>query len=232
MRSQGTFQTLPSSTGVLADGRAWELVSPAEKDGADIEPPSKEGGVIQAAAEGGAITYVSDGPVVSEPEGNRAPEATQVISTRSAQRWSSQEMVTPHERGEGIEGGEPSEYRFFSEDLALSLAQPTGSQIEPLEAPPLAPGVSEKTLYLRDDPPIAPSPPEQAAYQAAQANSGFLAPGYAPLVDDANVTAETQPGEPDQVRGKAHVLGRHGEPVRCAVRIRSGAADGTGSGPI
>ena len=161
-RSQGTFQTLPSSTGVLADGRAWELVSPAEKDGADIEPLSKEGGLIQAAAEGSSITYVSDGPVVSEPEGNRAPEATQVISTRSAQGWSSQEMVTPHERGEGIEGGEPSEYRFFSEDLALSLVQPTGGQVEPFEAPPLAPGVSEKTLYLRDDPPIAPSPAEQA----------------------------------------------------------------------
>ncbi len=205
-RSQGTFQTLPSSTGVLADGRAWELVSPAEKDGADIEPLSKEGGLIQASAEGGSITYVSNGPVVSEPEGNRAPEPTQVISSRSAQGWSSQEMVTPRERGEGLEGGEPSEYRFFSEDLALSLVQPTGSQIEPLEAPPLAPGVSEKTLYLRDDPPVAPSPSEQAGYQAAQANSGFLAPGYAPLVDDGNVTAEAQPGEAIRFGGKLTFL--------------------------
>ena len=46
-----TFQTLPSSQGLLADGRAWELVSPAEKDGASIEPLSREGGLIQASAE-------------------------------------------------------------------------------------------------------------------------------------------------------------------------------------
>ena len=49
-QSVETFQTLPSSQGLLADGRAWELVSPAEKDGASIEPLSREGGLIQASA--------------------------------------------------------------------------------------------------------------------------------------------------------------------------------------
>ena len=81
-----TFETLPRSQGLLADGRAWELVSPAEKDGADIEPLSKEGGLIQASADGEAVAYVANGPVVSEPGGSRAPEPTQVLSIPLAGR--------------------------------------------------------------------------------------------------------------------------------------------------
>ncbi len=197
-----TLNTLPSSAGLLADGRAWEMVSPAEKDGAGVEPLSKEGGLIQAAADGNAITDVTSGPVVGEPEGNRAPEPTQIISSRSAEGWSSVDAMTPHEKGEGLEAGEPGEYRFFSDDLALSLAEPPGGQVEPLETPPLAPGASEKTLYVRDDPPIAPSAGEQSAYSRAEANKGFLAPGYAPLLTPAGVSGETKPGEKSRFGGK------------------------------
>ena len=202
----GTIQTLPSSLGLLADGRAWELVSPAEKDGAGIEPLSKEGGLIQAAGDGEAVTYVANGPVVAEPGGNRSPEATQVFSTRSAAGWSTQDLVTPHGKGEGISPGEPSEYRFFSEDLALSLVQTPLGSVEPLEAPPLAPGSSEKTLYVRDDPPLTPSGSEQRAYAAAEANRDFLWPGYAPLVTPSSVTGETSPGEKARFGGHLEFL--------------------------
>ena len=51
-----------------------------------------------------------------------------------------------------------------------------------------------------------PRPQSRPAYEAAQANSGFLAPGYAPLVDAANVTAEAQPGEPVRFGGKLTFL--------------------------
>ncbi len=198
----GTFETLPGSQGLLADGRAWELVSPAEKDGADIEPLSKEGGLIQASQSGEAVAYVANGPVVAEPGGSRAPEATQVLASDSAEGWSSEDVVTPHEKGEGIAPGEPDEYRFFSEDLALSLVEPSLEAVEPLEAPPLAPGSSEKTMYVRDDPGLAPVGDEAGAYAAAEANSGFLAPGFAPLVTPAQVTAETQPGEKSRFGSK------------------------------
>ena len=128
-RRMGRSRTLPSSAGLLADGRAWELVSPAEKDGSGIEPFEKEGSLIQAAAHGGAVTYVANGPVVPEPEGSRAPEPTQVLSARTPAGWSSQDLMTPHEQGEGLEAGEPSEFRFFSEDLALSLVQPPDGKV-------------------------------------------------------------------------------------------------------
>jgi hypothetical protein len=206
-QSLGSIDTLPSSLGVLADGRAWELVSPPEKDGSSIEPLAKEGGLIQASADGSAVTYVATGPVVPEPQGNRAPESTQVLSTRSAAGWSSEDIVTPHRKGEGIEGGEPSEYKLFSEDLSLSLVQPPGgSGGEPLEAPPLAPGASEKTLYVRDSPSVAPAAAEQKLYGGAEANRGFLSPGFLPLLTPMNVTAETKPGEKTKFGGKLNFL--------------------------
>ena len=204
--SLGTFQTLPSSAGVLADDRAWELVSPAEKDGAAIEPFPREGGLVQAAPDGEAVTYVADGPVLSEPQGSRAPEPTQVLSTRSVQGWASQDLMTPREKGEGLEAGEPAEYRLFSEDLALSLVEPTGGNVETLEAPALAPGASEKTLYERADPPLSPSSSEQSAFAMAQANSGFLAPGFLALLTPAQVSGETPPGEKSRFGGKLNFL--------------------------
>jgi len=193
--SHGTFNTLPSAQAVLADGRAWELVSPPEKDGAGVEPLAKEGGLVQAAGDGGAITYVTTGPVIGEPAGNRAPEPTQVLSLRTSEGWRSDELGVPREKGEGLETGEPADYRFFSEDLALNLLQPPLGKVEPREDPPLAPGASEKTLYAGADPSIAPSAPEQGLYDEARANSGFLAPGYLPLVTPLDITAEAKPGE-------------------------------------
>ncbi len=204
--SLGTFQTLPSSAGVLADDRAWELVSPPEKDGAAVEPFPREGGLVQATPSGQAVTYVADGPVLSEPPGSRAPEPTQVLSTRAAQGWGSQDLMTPRQKGEGLEAGEPSEYRFFSEDLALSVVEPTGGNVEALEAPPLAPGASEKTLYERADLPLLPGPSEQGTFARAEANSGFMAPGFLPLLTPAQVTGETAPGEKSRFGGKLTFL--------------------------
>ena len=144
------FTTLPSSEGVLADHREWELVSPPEKHGAAVEPISREGALIQASADGNSITWAASAPVAGEAEGDRRPEPVQVISTRGSEAWSSKDITTPHNRGEGIEPGEATEYRFFSPDLSLALVQPQVPS-EPLEDPPLAPEAREKTLYRRDD---------------------------------------------------------------------------------
>jgi DNA-binding beta-propeller fold protein YncE len=152
----GILDTLPASSGLLADNRAWELVSPPEKSGYGIEAiggvaqnGAPSGGVMQAAEDGSGITYVADGPVVPEPEGNRAPEGTQVLSSRSAQGWSSQDIVTPQNRTEGLPAGEPQEYRFFSADLSAAIVEPLG--IRTLQEPPLVPGVGseERSIYLR-----------------------------------------------------------------------------------
>jgi len=158
-----TFTSLPSATDVLPDGRAWELVSPPEKHSALIYPiggTTENGGpasgVIEAAQDGSAITYAANAPIGEEVLANRALEATQAISTRGPEGWSTQDIATPTDNAKGLQPGAAQEYRWFSPDLSLSLAQPfgpfrlTGSH---LQEPPLVPGVQseERGLYLRHD---------------------------------------------------------------------------------
>ncbi len=144
------FTTLPSSEGVLADQREWELVSPPEKHGATVEPISREGALIQAAADGDAIAWAASAPIEGEPPGDRRPEPVQAISTRASEGWSSQDITTPHNSGEGYEPGQETEFRFFSSGLAFALVQPQISK-QPFEDPPLAPEAKEKTIYRRND---------------------------------------------------------------------------------
>lgn len=146
-----------SAAVTLPDGRAWEMVSPAEKAGASVNPlgfgfGAPLGGLIVAAGDGGSVTYVANGPVTSEPEGNRAIEGNQVLSRRGAGGWSSKDIVTPHEKGEGLLSGTAQEYQLFSPDLSLALVAPFGWE-NPLQEPPLVPGRTseERGLYLRHD---------------------------------------------------------------------------------
>ena len=130
----------------LPDGRTWEMVSPPNKHGAGLEPIADEGSVIQAAANGNALTYVATGPISSHPAGNRAVEYSQAIAHRTADGWVSGDIATQHEEVAHLEVGSQVEYKFFSEDLSYGLAEPPGET--PL--PPLESG-AEKTLYRRDD---------------------------------------------------------------------------------
>ena len=210
--AEGTF-TILASASKLPDGREWELVSPPNKDGAEPESITREGGVIQASAGGEAITYVADGPMPAEaePEGARGPEFTQVISTRDPEKdeWVSQDVSTPNERGSGIETGVAPEYQFFSPNLALALVEPfpEGEGTGQWEKPPLAPPVSneeekrskehegkeyqEKTLYLRDDQPLQPEEPEVEDYKAAKENGEKMKnPGYLALVTELNAPGD------------------------------------------
>jgi DNA-binding beta-propeller fold protein YncE len=191
--AEQTF-TIAAIVSGLADGREWELVSPPEKAGAEPEAPTKEGGTIQASESGAAISYVADGPMPagSEPEGVRSPEFTQVLSARGAQGgWSSQNITTLNTSGFGILVGVSPEYQTFSSSLALGLVKPNfGSENSgSLERPPLAPEAKERTIYLRDDAPLAPGESEEADYRAAVAEGEKMEPhnaGYLPLVTAIN----------------------------------------------
>ncbi|MGH2865800.1 MAG: hypothetical protein ACRDJX_11210, partial [Solirubrobacteraceae bacterium] len=110
-----TFTILASSSGLL-DGRAWEMVSPPDKHGAEIEALTNEGGVILAAEDGDALAYVANGAITEEPQGNRSPEMQQVLATRGAGGWSSQDIATPNDRAEGVSAGSAPEYQFFTPD--------------------------------------------------------------------------------------------------------------------
>ncbi len=123
-----TFTTLPSSEteAALPDGRAWELVSPPDKRGVAIEPISHEGGLIEASSDGQGIAYIAAAPAgEEEPAGNRAPEPTQLISTRrSAGSWVTRNITTPNESAQGIKAESRREYQIFSSDLSLGVVFP------------------------------------------------------------------------------------------------------------
>jgi hypothetical protein len=135
--------TTQGAASILPDGRDWELVSPQNKHGSPLEPITEEGGVIQAAAGGGGLAYVALGPVNGEPKGVRSPTDSQLLSTRSPDGWSTQDITTPHEEITIIHAGFPSEYRVFSEDLSASIVEPEG-------ATPLSAQTTERTAYRRE----------------------------------------------------------------------------------
>jgi hypothetical protein len=200
-----TFTIMGLLSALPADGRGWELVSPPDKDGAEPDSLTGEGGVIQASQDGGAITYVADGPMPAsgETEGSRSPEPTQVLSTRGAEGWTSTDITTPNGKATGVPSGLPPEYQAFSPNLALGLVEPFAGSASsaPLEEPPLSPPISkgeiekateekgylEPTMYLRDDQPLTPEAPEQESYAAAQKHGEEMEnPGFLALVTGAN----------------------------------------------
>ncbi len=122
------FVTMPLATaGSLADGRAWELVSPVEKHGVRLEAIAKEGAVIQASEDGSAFTYVAKGPITPDPESSRSAVNSQLLSIRGAQGWSTEDISTRHESVAGLRLGVPSEYTIFSPTLSAGLVEPEGT---------------------------------------------------------------------------------------------------------
>ncbi len=143
---EAVFTTQAAGAFSLIDGRQWEMVSPPAKQGALIigleqEPP----GVSQAAAPGGAITYLADAATEPSPAGFQ--NLQQVLSTRGgvgASSWASRDLGLPHTSATGASIGYGQEYRFFSEDLSHAVLQPFGSFV------PLSDEASESTSYLDD----------------------------------------------------------------------------------
>lgn len=194
---EGSFATAPevvrtpSGGGVApADGRVWEAVSPPDKGGAQVGAINEEhGGLIQAAPDGSAITYVTDAPI-GEAQGNRGFEATQMLATRGAGGWSSQDLVTPSEHASSVGLNIPPEYQIFSEDLSLALVKPfvpvelgEDAQLGDLAEPPLSPPLSareeetgpgkgqQRTVYVHADTPVTPTQTsESGIYEQARTN--------------------------------------------------------------
>jgi hypothetical protein len=160
------FATQSTQPVGLADGRGWELVSPANKHGVALETIAVEGSAIQAAEGGGAFTYVARAPIGAGAAGSRSVVNTQLLSTRTSAGWETIDITTPHDAVAGVIVGKLSEYQMFSTDLGLSVVEPSG-------ATPLAPALmgahGERTPYRRE-------------------TSGQ----YTPLVTASNTPAETK----------------------------------------
>src|SRR4029077_4329031 len=143
-----TFTTQePTSTFALPDNRAFEMVSPPNKAGAPVEALTREGGLIVASENGNRLTYVVNGALGEDVQGNRSPEWQQIIATRGASAWSSQDVATPSSKAKGLAPGNAPEYQFFTPDLSVALVEPFEQQAEP----PLVPGVTQATMYLREN---------------------------------------------------------------------------------
>ncbi len=177
-----TFMTQPAGGKelLLPDGRAWELVSPPNKEGALIENTS----LAHAASDGSGIVYSGSQPFGEGISGHvgRSIEATSaatVISRRDSGGWRTRDISpkqslppegeTATELLSGDEG-----FFDFSSDLSAVIFQPG------LDVEPQAEGVNERTLYLRNN--------TNETYQ--------------PLVSAANVLPGTKYGP----IGKSHLM--------------------------
>ncbi|MGN6372400.1 MAG: hypothetical protein ACTHM1_05350 [Solirubrobacteraceae bacterium] len=175
-----TFTTWSPRTGnVLADGREWELVSPANKHGALIE--DGEGAYdIQAAADGHGIAYVANEPVTEHVEG-RPWSFQEVLSQRTFTDWTSEEVGVPAallpETTAALLGKQSTLPPMqFSIDLSRATISPGAM------TPPLSSEATERTLYLRNNS-VCPGDPQVC---------------YVPLVSPSNVPSGTIFGSEDE----------------------------------
>jgi hypothetical protein len=187
-----TFTThAASGAAVLADGRQWEQVSQVDKHGAFVFPTA-EIGVMQAAASGGAISYLASVPTEEGSAGNR--DGVQILSSRGPGSWSSQDVQLSHPAATGGAGSAGHEYRFFTEDLSLALVEPLVLEFASL-APQSFPPDTERTPYIRHNATCATSP--ASCFEPLLTS----APGY------ANVPEGTQFGGGNRLRGQAQFVG-------------------------
>jgi hypothetical protein len=178
-----TFTTQVAGVFSLLDGRGWELVSPPDKHGALIAP-LQEGRVMQASADGGAVTYLASAPTEAQAPGNS--KYTQVLSTRVDGSWGSRDIATPRDIASGFDLS-AEEYKFFSSDLSLAVVEPVGVFL-----PSLSSEASEQTPYLRTD------------YTGGSREDPCASSCYRPLVTGApgfaNVPEGIEFGEPSRCR--------------------------------
>lgn len=185
-----TFVTWTTGEFGLPDGRQWEMVSPPDKHGADVEPIGEDW-LIQAAAGGGRMVYVTRGSSDSNPAGYTVYQFN--LATRgSGGGWASRNLALPHVSPTSLSVGEGQEYTFFTEDLASAVVQPFGPFVackseQGVAQPCLSEAASEQTPFLASD------------YAGAASSEPCSGSCYTPLVTGAegyaNVPAETAFGQ-------------------------------------
>jgi dipeptidyl aminopeptidase/acylaminoacyl peptidase len=152
-----TEQTAPVFS--LPDNRGWEMVSPVDKNGGQIQGFGANfgGDTLQAAEAGGEVTYSSSSSFGQGAQG--APAASQYLGGREASSWSTNNVTPPQRSSAEPSPGAGVPFRLFSPDLAKALIYSGGSCLKPNQgcanpSPPLAGSGAPsgyQDYYLRND---------------------------------------------------------------------------------
>lgn len=134
---------LAQNATLLDDCRAWEMVSPVDKNGADVSPgggPGSTTGGAQSSASGGAVVYSSPGSF-SDPVAGGTPGY--YLGSRQSDDWGTLQVNVHQEPHQGL--GYASPVIALSSDLSKEVIQ----SLDPLTPDaPRQKGVPN--LFLRD----------------------------------------------------------------------------------
>ena len=115
----------------LPDNRGWEMVSPVDKNGGEIQEPGElyGGGLVQAAEDGQATSYSSR---TSFGPASASSTASQYVSRRTGSGWLTENVTVPTLAGAFGDKPDGVPYRLFSGDLSLGLvATPQRCEVGP-----------------------------------------------------------------------------------------------------
>jgi hypothetical protein len=143
----------------LPDSRGWEMVSPVDKNGGQVQGfgANYGGDVLQAAEAGGRVTYSSSSSFGQGAQG--APAASQYVGGSEVSGWSTSNVTPPQRSGAEPSPGSGVPFRLFSPSLSSALLFSGGSCLGPGQgcanpSPPL-PGsgapAGYQNYYLRDN---------------------------------------------------------------------------------
>jgi NHL repeat len=135
----------------LPDCRGYEMVSPLDKNGGDVDAFVYEGfnalefyGLDQSASDGGALAYTA---TAAFGDAAGSPLVSEYIARRGAGGWAS-EPISPAGEGGVVDGKGfiNGEYKAFSQDLSFGWVQPESGKA-------LAPGAAKgfANQYRRDN---------------------------------------------------------------------------------
>jgi hypothetical protein len=138
---------LPAAPFALPDGRAYEMVTPPDKSGGEVNIYLGSINGVQAASNGDEMTYQAPTAFPGSPSGLPG----QYVASRGPGDWSSQNLIPPSHT---IEIGSCLVFYYaFSTDLARGVLKDGASGgANCKDEPPLVEGEAQNTtnLFLRD----------------------------------------------------------------------------------
>jgi hypothetical protein len=166
----------------LPDCRAYEMVSPVNKNGHGVYESTPERVNGQAAAAGGAVTYVANGPFPGSASGTNSP--SEYLAVRGEDAWSSVSLFPPQAYSYGVGVATPA-FSAFSSDLSKAILG------DATDSPPLVAWEQEtggttkaSNLFVRDN--------ATGAYSLINFPAPGLTPGaYQPTFDGASADFAT-----------------------------------------